>query len=215
MTKGQKILATLLVLFFTFAAFMTWYSQKRYMESLSYVEVGSGECKTIQLQRTLEVERESNNYEPITVTWDIGRYNSQLFINKEILVCTDEQVLTGVITKVLKDEKDVPTVTIDVDWKQTPGEDCWNVVLVTSIRSIEYEHVFPIDCLMGNNQIAMVYSRPKRWGTECYIHFADVIVSESNGVECAIKEIPYGGEVVCGSEGRLYEGQCVLVRNVE
>lgn len=214
MTKYQKCIVVLMGIFFLFAAFMTYVSHQRYMGQLCEVELGTGYKGTIQLQRSLEIERKPHDYGLLTATWDLGNYNSQLHIGKEVLVCTDEQVYDGVVRKVVRDDQGVPTISVEVDWAYTPDETYWDVTLMTMITSVEYEHIFPITCLRdsdGNEQIAVVYERPKRWGMEYYVHFEDVNVYERNATECAIRDIPYGGEVIEKTERRLYEGMCVKV----
>lgn len=216
MKRYQKAVIVALGIFFVFAIIMTCYSQDRYEQRLCDVAVSRGREGTLMLRKTKYVEREPHDYNDIAVTWDLGIYNDQLYEGKEVTVCTDEDVLKGVIVKKEIKEGGIPFILVKVDWTLTPSEEYWDVILEVMVESIEYEHIFPVSCLWNNGgdcQIPVVYSRQKRWGTERYVHFEDTYVYERNETECALRDVPYEGEVIYKSAEMLFENKNVRVVN--
>lgn len=216
MIKQRKKVICGLILFFMFAIFMTGYSHHRYKENLFRVETISAREGTIRIRKTRTVKREPNTYSDIKVKWDLGMYNDELCEGKKITVCTDEQVLEGCITASEKGENNIPIVTVEVDWFDTPNEDCWDVVLGIEFDSIEYDCIIPTSCVReqgGGAQLAVAYSRKQRWGLEYFVHLEDTYVYEydASGTECAIRDIPQKGEgiIVQMNVGAIRENMVV------
>lgn len=213
--RYRTILILSLVLFFLAAIVMTKISQANYIkECIKVTTVKEFSSESIIIKKTCYVNNTLNPNGELTFTWNYENIHEILKVGDKVKIDAGERVLIAEIKNISNIEGDwVFTIKTNSFIDDLLLQRIDGYIVSADIKGPYRNYVVPASSIIVNGGIptvAVVYSRPKVWGTEYYIHYEIARIHEINKEKCALVGIPMGGEIVSESDGRLFEGTKVI-----
>lgn len=215
--RFRFVISICLALFLIIAVFMTKMSQINYLKNcIEVTTVKKVTSESLMLKKTCYVENMIEKDGTMTFAWNDEDVNLILSVEDLVTIETSNDTFPAEIIDVKE---------ADGIWNYTVRTELANVAEIMKQQDgvticVEYKgplrtNVIPSSCIKddgGIYKVAVVYEKPKVWGTEHYIHYEIVRFYEMNEEKCALINVPTGGEIVSESEGPLFEGTKVVIK---